>query len=129
MQKAKVRQWIDFASFELGNCAKEIIYPILGRKEYNKKFADSAKSKLNKFMKILEKQINEKKYILGDTITLADVSLFRHLKLFFQLVFPEGMRKYFFPKVNTWFTTISNSPEVKKVYGKVLLCERPLSHM
>ena len=126
MQKAKVRQWIDFASFELDYCAKEIIHPIFGWKQYNKESADQANSKLKEFMRTLEKQINEKKYILGDKLTLADVSLFRHLKLFFQLVFSQGFRKYFIPKVSTWFTIVSQTPEVKKVYGKVLLCNQPV---
>ena len=42
MQKAQVRQWIDFASFELGYCEKEVVYPIFGWKQYCK---ESAKSK------------------------------------------------------------------------------------
>ena len=126
MQKAQVRQWIDFASFELGYCEKEVVYPIFGWKQYCKESAEKANAKLKEFMQILDKQLNEKKYILGDTLTLADVALFRHLKLFFQLVFPKGMRDKVFPKVNTWFTTVSQTAEVKKVYGKVLLCNQPI---
>ena len=126
MQKAQVRQWIDFASFELGYCEKEVVYPIFGWKQYCKESAEKANAKLKEFMQILDKQLNEKKYILGDTLTLADVALFRHLKLFFQLVFPKGMRDKVFPKVNTWFTIVSQTAEVKKVYGKVLLCNQPI---
>ena len=126
MQKAKVRQWVDFASFELEYCAKEIIHPILGWKQYCKESADQANSKLKEFMKTLENQLNKKKYILGDKLTLADVSLFRHLKLFFQLVFHKGLRKRVFPKVSTWFSIVSQTPEVQKVYGKVLLCKIPI---
>ena len=126
MQRAKVRQWINFASFELEKCAKEIIHPILGWKQHCKETAYQANSKLKEFMKILEKQLKGKKYILGDKLTLADVSLFRHLKLFFQLVFPEGYRKSLFPKVDTWFTTLSKTNEVKKVYGKILFCKCPV---
>ena len=126
MQKAQVRQWTDFASFELGYCAKEVVYPIFGWKPYCKESAEQANTKLKEFMVALDKQLNEKKFILGDTLTLADVSLFRHLKLFFQLVFPKGMREKVFPKVNTWFTNVSQTAEVKKVYGKVLLCNVPV---
>ena len=126
IQRAKVRQWINFASFELEYCAKEIIHPILGWKQHCKETAYQAYSKLKEYMKILEEQLKGKKYILGDKLTLADVSLFRHLKLFFQLVFPKGYRKSIFPKVDTWFTTLSKSNEVKKVYGKILFCKCPV---
>ena len=126
MQKAQVRQWIDFASFELGYCEKEVVYPIFGWKQYCKESAEKANAKLKEFMQILDKQLNEKKYILGDTLTLADVALFRHLKLFFQLVFPKGMREKLFPKVNIWFTAVSQTAEVKKIYGKILLCNQPV---
>ena len=126
MQKAQVRQWIDFASFELGYCAKEVVYPIFGWKPYCKESAEKANAKLKEFMIALDKQLNDKKYVLGDTLTLADVALFRHLKLFFQLAFPKGMREKLFPKVNTWFTNVSQTAEVKKVYGKVLLCNQPV---
>ena len=77
MQKAQVRQWIDFASFELGYCEKEVVYPIFGWKQYCKESAEKANAKLKEFMQILDKQLNKKKYILGDTFTLADVALFR----------------------------------------------------
>jgi elongation factor 1-gamma len=126
IQKAKVRQWINFASFELEYCAKEIIHPILGWKQHCKETAYQAYSKLKEYMKILEEQLKGKKYILGDKLTLADVSLFRHLKLFFQLVFRKGSREKVFPKVSTWFSIVSQTPEVQKVYGKVLLCKNTI---
>jgi len=114
---------INFASFELGNCAKEIIFPFLRWKKHCKESANQAKDKLKKFMLILDKQLSKKKYIWEDTLTLEDVSLFRHFKLFFQFVFGIGSSEKVFPKVATWFTTVSQTHEVRKVFGKVLFCE------
>ena len=126
LEKAQVRQWMDFASFELSDCASKIVYPIFGWKPYCKESADEANTKLREFMKALDQQVKGKRYAFGEQLTLADISLFRHLKFFFQLVFPEKLRKSVFPNVNDWFLRVLNTPETDKVYGKVILCNSPL---
>ena len=126
LQKAQVRQWSDFAIFEIGFCAKEIIYPIFGWKKYCKESADKANNKLKEFMRCLDAQLKDKEFVMGDKLTLADVTLFRELKYFFQLVFPKGLRDKVFPNVTKWFTKMSETDEVKKAYGKIILCNQPL---
>ena len=126
LQKAQVRQWMDFASFELGDCAKKIVYPIFGWAPYCKESADQANNRLKEFMKALDQQVKGKRYAFGEELTLADIALFRQLKFFFQLVFPKGLREKVFPNVNDWFLRVLNTPETDKVYGKVLLCNQPV---
>ena len=126
MQKALVRQWSDFGIFEIGYCAKEIVYPIFGWKPYCKESADKANNKVKDHMKCLDAQLKDKEYVLGDKLTLADVILFRELKYFFQLVFPKGLRDKLFPNVTKWFEKMASTEEVKKVYGKILLCNQPM---
>ena len=126
LQKAQVRQWMDFASFELGDCAQKIVYPIFGWKPFCKESADEANMKLREFMKALDQQVKGKRYAFGEELTLADIALFRQLKFFFQLVFPKGLREKVFPNVNDWFLRVLNTPETDKVYGKVLLCNQPV---
>ena len=126
LQKAQVRQWMDFASFELGDCAQKIVYPIFGWKPYCKDSADEANIRLKEFMKALDQQVKGKRYAFGEELTLADIALFNKLKFFFQLVFPKGLREKVFPNVNDWFLRVLNTPETDKVYGNVLLCAQPL---
>ena len=126
LQKAQVRQWMDFASFELSDCAQKIVYPIFGWKPYCKESADEANLRLKEFMKALDQQVKGKRYAFGEELTLADIALFRHLKFFFQLVFPKGFREKVFPNVCDWFLRVLNTPETDKVYGKVILCNQPL---
>ena len=126
LEKAQVRQWMDFASFELADCAQKIVYPIFGWKPYCKESADEANTKIKEFMKALDQQVKGKRYSFGEKLTLADIALFRHLKFFFQLVWPKKFRESIFPNVNDWFLRVLNTPETDKVYGKVLLCNQPL---
>ena len=126
IEKAQVRQWIDFASFELADCAQKIVYPIFGWKPYCKQSADEANTKIKEFMKALDQQVKGKRYAFGEQLTLADIALFRQLKFFFQLVFPKNLREKVFPNVTDWFLRVLNTPETDKVYGKVILCNQPL---
>ena len=126
LEKAQVRQWMDFASFELADCAQKIVYPIFGWKPYCKESADEANTKIKEFMKALDQQVKGKRYAFGEQLTLADIALFRHLKFFFQLVWPKKFRESIFPNVNDWFLRVLNTPETDKVYGKLLLCNQPL---
>ena len=126
LEKAQVRQWSDFGIFEIGFCAKEIVYPIFGWKPYCKESADKANERLKGFMRTLDAQLKDKEYVMGAKLTLADVCLFRELKYFFQLVFPKGLRDKVFPNVTKWFQKMAETEEVKKVYGKILLRNQPL---
>ena len=126
IEKAQVRQWMDFASFELADCALKIVYPIFGWKPYCKQSADEANTKIKEFMKALDQQVKGKRYAFGEQLTLADIALFRQLKFFFQLVFPKNLREKVFPNVTDWFLRVLNTPETDKVYGKVILCNQPL---
>ena len=125
-EKAQVRQWSDFAIFEIGYCAKEIVYPIFGWKNYCKISADKANNRLKEFMRTLDAHLKDKDFVMGSRLTLADVTLFRELKYFFQLVFPKGLRDKLFPNATKWFQRMAETEEVKKVYGKILLCNQPL---
>ena len=125
-EKAQVRQWSDFAIFEIGYCAKEIVYPIFGWKNFCKESADKANNRLKEFMRTLDAHLKDKDFVMGSRLTLADVTLFRELKYFFQLVFPKGLRDKLFPNATKWFQRMAETEEVKKVYGKILLCNQPL---
>ena len=129
LERAKVNQWIEFGSCEIQKCLQEIIYPIFNWKELNKEMADNANKKLNQNVKILEKQLKHgKKYILGDKITLADIVLFRYLRYFMMLHFPENLRSSLLPKakVTKWFENIMKSPEAIEAYGRTILCKKQL---
>ena len=125
-EKAQIRQWSDFAIFEIGYCAKEIVYPLFGWKNYCKESADKANNKLKEFMRTLDAQSKDNEFVMGAKLTLADVTLFRELKYFFQLVFPKGLRDKVFPNATKWFQKMAETEEVKKAYGKILLCNQPL---
>ena len=130
LERAKVNQWIEFASCEIQKCQQEIIFPIFNWKEVNKEMTDKANKKLKQYIGILEKQLSHgKKYILGEQITLADIVLFRYLRFFMMLHFAENMRKALFPKLTKWFENIMNTPEAIEAYGRTILCKKQIKSL
>ena len=125
-EKSVVNQWIEFASCEINRSLKSIVYPIFGWDSYCKDQADKESANIKKYMKILEDNLKKNVYMAGEKMTLADIILFRYLRLFMMLYFPEGMRKTLFPQTVKWFENIMNSNEAKKAYGRTILCKVPL---
>ena len=126
LEKAKVNQWIEFASCEINNCSKNIIYPIFGWSDFSKESFDKDNSKIKDHLKIIEKELSKNEYIIGNKMTLADILLFRHLRLFMMFHFPEGLRKSLLPHITKWFEKIMKSNEAMRAYGRTLLCKIPL---
>ena len=125
-ENAKMNQWIEFAACEINRCQKAIIYPIFGWSEFCKETSDKANENLKNYLKILEKELEGKNYLVGNRLTLADIVLFRFIRFFMMLHFPDGMRKKVLPNTTKWFENIMNTPEAVKAYGKTVLCKVPV---
>ena len=125
-ENSKIHQWIEFASCEINNCQKTIIYPIFGWSEFSKDQSENKNIKLKEFLKILEKELENKNYLIGNRLTLADIILFRYFRFFMMFQFTEGMRNKLLPNVTKWFENIMKTNEAIKAYGNTILCKIPL---
>ena len=129
-ERAKINQWIEFASCEIQNCNKDLIYPIFKGKTENKDNNNLSDKKLKKYLALLEKEFKKgNKYIIGNKITLADIVLFRYLRFFFMFYLTEKIRNSLCPKLTSWFENIMNSQEAIEAYGRTLLCKKQLKPM
>jgi elongation factor 1-gamma len=124
-ERAQVRQWIDFAANEIARHSKNLIYPLFGFVEYNKQEADQSMKDVKEWLKVLEKQLQGKQYIVGNNVTLADLALHSVLRSYFMFVFVEEIRKSLFPSITAWITNLASSEHLTKVFGRFLLCKTP----
>ena len=125
-ENAKINQWIEFASCEINRCHKAIINPIFGWNDFCKDSFDKENNKIKDYLRILEKELDGKNYLVGNRMTLADIVLFRYLRFFMMLHFPDGMRKKLLPHTSKWFEGIMKTNEAVKAYGRTVLCKQPL---
>ena len=125
-EKAKIMQWTEFANCEISRCNRSIIYPIFGWDELNKDDYNRDNNKIKEYLKCLEKELEKNEFIIGNKITLADISLFAKTRFLMMFHLPEQMRNKLFPKLNKWFENLMNSKEAMKAYGRTVLCKTPM---
>lgn len=82
-----------------------------------------AKVDLAKGLTVLNDYLEGKTYLVGDSITLADIVVASTLLYPFKLVCDEAYLKPF-GNVTQWFNTCVNQPEFNAIVGKVNLCKK-----
>jgi len=120
---ALVQQWISFSDNEILPAACTWVFPCLGIIQFNKTETERAKAQITKVMKLLDGHLLTKTFVVGERVTLADISLVCNMQSLYEQVMDPSFRKEF-QNVNRWFTTMINQPNVKKVLGAVKLCEK-----
>lgn len=121
-ENAKVDQWLDWitdlTSSLIGTWGAVIGYSTVDEKTFQTNF-ETLKSKL----KVLEEHLNGKKFLVGDSITIADCSFVALLRAPFAVVIDAETRKQF-PGVSSYYESLAKLPEVVKVLGRPRLCEK-----
>jgi elongation factor 1-gamma len=119
-------QWTEFSNCEISRCNRSIIYPIFGWDELNKDDYNRDNNKIKEYLKCIEKELEKNEFIIGNKITLADISLFAKTRFLMMFHLPEQMRNKLFPKLNKWFENLMNTKEAMKAYGRTVLCKTPM---
>lgn len=101
-------------------------YPVLGYLPNNPVVASQAKLDLASALKVLEDHLLYRTYLVGETITLADITIASTLVYPFKFVADPSYRQAF-PNVIRWFTTLVNQPAFENVVGTVVLAEKELT--
>ncbi|XP_058864914.1 valine--tRNA ligase [Acipenser ruthenus] len=120
---ALVRQWVSFAENEVTPAACAWTFPLLGMLDPNKQVTERAQTELKKVLTMLDSFLKLRTFLVGESLTLADITVACSLLLPFKYVLEPAVRKPFV-NVSRWFVTCVNQPQFKKVLGDVKLCEK-----
>ncbi|XP_026482246.1 elongation factor 1-gamma-like [Ctenocephalides felis] len=123
LEKAQILQWVDFGNGEIVPPSCAWVFPILGIMQFNKQTTDRAKEDVKSALSVLNTHLVNNTYLVGERITLADISVFCSLLHLYQHVLEPSFRAPF-GSVTRWFTTILNQPQVKSVVGNFTLCTK-----
>ncbi|KAK4887031.1 hypothetical protein RN001_003302 [Aquatica leii] len=122
-EKAQIMQWICFAESDILPASCAWVFPILGIVQYDKKSFDRSKEDTKANLTILNAYLLTRTYLVGERISLADISVACNLLHLYTHVLEPEFRKPF-ANVNRWFTTIVNQPNFREVVGEVKLCTK-----
>mmetsp|Transcript_24304 Transcript_24304/g.24573 ORF Transcript_24304/g.24573 Transcript_24304/m.24573 type:complete len:455 (+) Transcript_24304:66-1430(+) len=125
-ESGQVDSWIDFCSHDIELPATMWFYPVLGYMPYNAAATGKAKQDLSRALAVLDAHLLDKTYLVGNKISLADITVISALVYPFKFVCDPAFRA---PYVNVmrWFDTCINQPAFENVIGKVVLAEAELT--
>lgn len=100
--RAQVNLWLDWNQCQMSKTTVDIVLnSVFLGENGDKEAVEKAKVRLQELNQVLENQLTDKMYLVGDSMTIADLSLASN-------IFPEG------PALSSWYVRMSNLPGFKK---------------
>jgi len=117
-QQAEVDMWIELSQNELEVPLAAWVYPVLGVCAANEGATSRAKEDVKAVLTVLNDHLLHNTFLVGEAVTLADISVAVPLAEAYKTVFDEAFLKGF-PNVTRWFQTCINQKNFHKVLGTV----------
>ena len=121
-ESAQVDSWLDFCVTDIELPATLATGPIFGWLENRPEVTKGALTNLKAALATLEAHLLPRTYLVGQTVTLADIAVACALVNVFKVALGAEDRAAF-PSVQRWFHTIVNQGPVASVVGEVVMCE------
>ena len=115
-----VDQWVEFAKSELDLPVGMWTFPVIGFVASNAASTERAKQDLARALGALQSHLASSTYLVGQTVTLADIAVACSLLNAFKLVMDATYLEPF-GSVVRWFATCVNQPEFIAVLGETKL--------
>ena len=125
VERSQVDQWISFGVTNLGPYLLDIFNGIFGWAPVTANtFNDSVKN-IKAALKTLNTALEGRDYLVGNQLSLADLTLANGLLICFQTVLDAGFRKSM-KNVTKWAESVYALEAFTKVLGRVQLCAKAL---
>jgi elongation factor 1-gamma len=111
--------WVDWSA-KIDTAVGIWLYPILGYLEFNAAATEAAKADVGKLLTTLNNYLLTRTYLVGESVTLADIILASSLFAGFRMLFDAKFRKPF-GNVVRWFSTVVRQPNFAAVAGPLTL--------
>ena len=122
IEYAHIEQWIDFSSLEIDANIIKWYAPRVGRGPYLPPAEEAAISALKRALGALNTHLASNTYLVGHSVTLADIIMTCNLYLGFANILVKSFTSEF-PHVERYFWTLVNQPNFRKIIGQVKQAE------
>ncbi|KAK9929875.1 hypothetical protein M0R45_026948 [Rubus argutus] len=126
IEYALVEQWIDFATLEIDANILRWLIPRIGFAVYLPPAEEAAISSLKRALTALNTHLASNTYLVGHSVTLADIIMICNLTLGFSRLLTKNFTSEF-PHVERYFWTLVNQPNFCKILGEVKQAESVLA--
>ena len=114
-QRALVRQWVCFADSEFTTVAMPLLLMIWGMSPYDEAVWNQKLPGLDRAVKAVEARLKGRKYLAGDELSLADVSVAIGIAYGFKHLIGAKEREEL-PATVAWFNRFMENPVVKETF-------------
>ncbi|KAG7981733.1 hypothetical protein I3843_04G011700 [Carya illinoinensis] len=118
IEYAHIEQWIDFASLEIDANILHWFILRIGFAVYLPPAEEAAISALKRALDALNTHLASNTYLVGHSVTLADIVMICNLVLGFNRILMKSFTSEF-PHVERYFWTMVNQPNFRKILGEV----------
>ncbi|XP_034676322.1 elongation factor 1-gamma [Vitis riparia] len=122
IEYAHIEQWIDFGSLEIDANILRWFIPRIGFAVYLPPAEEAAISALKRALDALNTHLASNTYLVGHSVTLADIIMTCNLVMGFSRVMTKSFTSEF-PHVERYFWTMVNQPNFRKILGEVKQAE------
>ncbi|XP_020274678.1 elongation factor 1-gamma 2-like [Asparagus officinalis] len=122
IENAKIEQWVDFAATELDPSIAGWVYPRVGFRPFIQGVEELSISNLKRIMEALNSHLASNTYLVGNSVTLADVVMTCNLHPGFNRVMTKSFTSQY-PHVERYYWTLVNQPNFRKVMGEAKQAE------
>ncbi|ETN72628.1 glutathione S-transferase protein, partial [Necator americanus] len=120
---AEIVQWLQWAEGSLLPTVLGYVLPSVSAANLDKKVVDTYKAELLAQLQHLDEALLTRTFLVGERLSLADISVALDLLPAYQHVLDAATRKKI-GNVTRWFQTVVHQPAVKDVLGDVHLCDK-----
>jgi len=122
--RAQVNQWIDWSVSQLEPPIHQLTMSVYGWIDTDNVHLNRAANEAIQSLQILDKHLKLNSFVVGNSITIADIAIASLLVNSMRFLLDEPHRKDFI-SVTRWFESIANQVPFKKVWGVIHLCKTP----
>ncbi|XP_019156952.1 PREDICTED: elongation factor 1-gamma 3-like [Ipomoea nil] len=117
-----VEQWNDFSATEVDGNIGRWLYPRFGYGVYLPPAEEVAIATLKRALDALNLHLASNTFLVGHSITLADIIMTCNLSIGFKMILTKSFTKEF-PHVERYFWTMVNQPNFSKILGEIKQAE------
>ncbi|XP_059309684.1 elongation factor 1-gamma 2-like [Lycium ferocissimum] len=122
IEYAQIEQWNDFSATEIDANIGRWLYPRLGYGLYIPPAEEAAVAALKRALGAVNIHLASNTFLVGHSITLADIVMACNLSIGFKLIMTKTFTKEF-PHVERYFWAVVNQPNFRKILGDVKQAE------
>jgi alanyl-tRNA synthetase len=119
LTRALIDSWLDI-DCDLFTQVKDVLDLTLGFTDGTKREEVELRQKIHEHLKAMEHRLKEGTYLVGQSLTLADVVLFVDAAVFFLYMLKAKERKTKYPCLSRWFGMLSQQPVLSACVGHLL---------